>query len=139
MAKQRTLGREKMNNEATVRLEIRSISSPDVDFYSWDPTTNADVFFLVELEIGAAGVDGADLFQVVVATPEALRAKAKTGSTVIRERSTIVVSNFDWHEIRRVLETVVCKCEAESWVTSTLRLQKYFKWEYEDYQLESGT
>ena len=125
-----------MNKKATIRLEIRSIGSPDVELHSWEPTTNAEVYFLVEMEIGEAGVDGADLFQVVVATPEALRAKSKIGMNTIRDRSTLVVSNYDWQEIEKSLETIVLKCESENWATSTLSLQRYFKWEYEDYKMD---
>jgi len=128
-----------MSKKTTIQLEIRSIGSPDVEFYSWEPTTNTEVFFLVEMEIGEAGADGADLFQVVIATPEALRAKSTIGSNIIRDRSTLVVSHYDWHAIQQDLEAVVRKCESETWVTSTLRLQRYFKWEYEDYQMEGGS
>lgn len=128
-----------MSKQATVKLEIRSIGSPDIEFFSWSPTTNAEVYFLVEMEIGQVEIDGADLFQVILATPEALRAKASTTNTMITERSTIVISNYDWNDIRCVLETIVRKCESETWVASTLKLQRYFKWEYEDYQMEGGT
>jgi hypothetical protein len=125
-----------MTKKTTIRLEIRSIGSPDIELYSWEPTTNADVIFLVEMEIGEAGVVGADLFQVVVATPEALRANSKTTTNIIRERSTLVVSNYDWQETQKTIESIVRKCEAENWIISTLNLQRYFKWEYEDYQTE---
>lgn len=128
-----------MSKRSTIQLEIRSIGSPDVEFYSWEPTTNADIFFLVEMEIGEAGVEGADLFQVIVATPEALRAKSKVGAIVIRERSTLVVSNYAWREINKSLEDIVRKCESETWAISTSNLQRYFSWEYEDYKMGSGS
>ena len=139
MVEQRTLGRIAMSKRTTIQLEIRSMSSPDVEFYSWEPTTNADIFFLVEMEIGQVGVDGADLFQIVIATPEALRARARMGTNTIRERSTLVVSNYDWLNIQQAIAAIVRKCESETWVASTLRLQRYFKWEYEDYQAEVGS
>jgi len=139
MVKQRTLGCIAMSKRTTIQLEIRSIGSPDVEFYSWEPTTNADIYFLVEMEIGEAGVEGADLFQVIVATPEALRAKSKVGTNVIRERSTLIVSNYDWLEISKSLENIVRKCESETWAISTFNLQRYFKWEYEDYNMEGGS
>lgn len=128
-----------MSNKKSIRLEIRSISSPDVELYSWEPSTNAEVFLTVELEIGEAGVDGADLFQIAIATPEALRAKSKAGANTIRERSTLVVSSYDWQDIQKCLETIIRKCESANWPTSVLCLQRFFKWEYEDYQLEGGS
>jgi hypothetical protein len=133
------LGCAAMSEKHTIQMEIRSIASPDVDFYTWEPTTNAEVFFLVEMEIGEAGVDGADLFQVVVSTPEALRAKSKLGANTIRERSTLIVSNYDWHEINVSLETIVRKCESGTWPASVIQLQRYFRWEYEDYKMEGGS
>jgi len=136
MAKQRTLGHTEMSKKSHIYLEVRSFTSPDVELYSWKPITNAEVLFLVEMEIGEVGIDGADLFQVVIATPEALRKRAGSGRLVISDRSTIVISNFDWNHIRGALEALVHNCESESWVTSTLRLQRYFEWEYEDYQME---
>jgi|LakMenE01Jun11ns_1017448.scaffolds.fasta_scaffold9907367_2 hypothetical protein len=124
-----------MSKKTNITPEIRSISSPDIEFYSWEPATLEEVFFLVEMEIGEKGVAGADLFQVVISTPEGLRAKAGSGKTILRVRSTIVVSNYDWNCIRETLELIVRDCEAESWVHTTLRLQRYFKWEYEDFQM----
>ena len=135
MAEQRTPGCEPVSKNTKIELELRSLGSPDVEFHAWEPSTNAEVFFLVEMEIGEAGVDGTDLFQVVVATPEALRAKSKAEAITIRERSTLVVSNYDWHEIKKSLESIVRKCESENWAVSTLKLQRYFNWEYEDYKM----
>lgn len=127
-----------MGIKHTIRLEIRSIGSPDVEFDSWKPSTNEEIFFLIEIEIGETGVEGADLFQVVVATPEALRARSITGKYTIRDRSTIVVSNYDWKKIKNALEAIIRSCESESWETSTLNLQRYFVWEYETYKIEDG-
>lgn len=128
-----------MTKKTRIRLEIRSIGSPDIEFLSWEPTTNADVFFLVEMEIGEVGVSGADLFQVVVTTPEALRARSKIETNTIRERCTLIVSSYDWQDTQESLESIVRKCEAENWINSTLNLQRYFKWEYEDYQMEGDS
>ena len=127
-----------MNKKTKIRLEVRSFSSPDVEFYSWEPATNSDVFFLVEMEIGEVDVDGTDLFNIVVATPEALRSREKEESNTIRDRATFIVSDYDWLDIQRALEAIVQKCESDSWVTSIQWLQRYFKWEYEDYQMEGG-
>ena len=124
-----------MNKKNTIGLEVRSISSPDVEFYAWEPLNNSDVFFLVEIAIGEAGVKGSDVFQIVVATPEGLRARSRVGEFTIRERCTLIVSNYNWAEIKKSLETIVRKCEGENWSTSTLNLQRFFNWEYEDYKL----
>lgn len=114
-----------------IELEIRSFGSPDIDFGYFDPVSSVEIFFLVELEIGENGVGGADLFQVVVATPEALRERAK--SFVLAERTTLIVAHYHWPSIENALRSIVKKCEAESWVASTFNLQRFFHWEYEDF------
>lgn len=121
-----------------ISLEVRSWSSPDVELGSHTEVMREAAYFLVELEIGEAGVDGADVFYVVVTTPEALRVKATEGDPVLRDRATLVVSDFDWPRIRATLERIVETCAAKDWRESVLRLQRYFKWEYEDYRRDDG-
>ena len=121
-----------------ISLEVRSWSSPDVEPETEIPVAREAAHFLFELEIGEEGVDGADVFYVVVTTPEALRAKATEGETVLRERATLVVSDFEWWRIRTRLERIVESCAGKDWRESVLRLQRYFRWEYEDYRRDDG-
>lgn len=121
-----------------ISLEVRFWSSPDVELEEPTPVSREAAHFLVELGIGEAGVEGTDVFYVVVTTPEALRTKATEGENVLRDRATLVVSDFDWPRIRRTLETIVESCAAKDWRESVLRLQRYFKWEYEDYQRDDS-
>jgi hypothetical protein len=114
-----------------VCLWIRSITSPDVEFDVWTPSSLEDVHFPVEMEIGETGVEGADLFGVMVATPEGLRRYAK--NDVISERGLLVLSEFSWEIVRKSLDRILEECADESWNESVLRLQRYFHWEYEDY------
>ena len=44
-------------------MEIKSLSSPDVDIDVWEAESKNDVFFVLELEIGLAGSSKADLFE----------------------------------------------------------------------------
>jgi hypothetical protein len=114
-----------------VRLWIRSIDSPDVEFDVWKPTLREQVHFPVQMEIGEVGTEGADLFSLTVATPEGLRRYAKTD--VISERGLLVLSEFSWEMVHRALDRILEVSAAESWNESVLRLQRYFRWEYEDY------
>ncbi|WP_375773343.1 immunity 8 family protein [Archangium gephyra] len=116
-----------------VELEIRSWSSPDVDFKAWRPDDRSDVFFLLEMEIGVAGEAGMDVFQVVVSTPEGLR--ARSSKPVVRERATLILADYSWDLLRRTCVEIVARCAAASWEESVLRLQRYFMWEYEDYSV----
>ena len=119
-------------------LQIRSWSSPDVELQTWEPEELDAVQFLLELEIGAAASPGADVFSVLVATPEALRAHAPPGALVLRQRSTLVLGRYDWPELRAAVTQIVASCAGRDWQESVLRLQRHFRWEYEDYRMEDG-
>lgn len=114
-----------------VRLWIRSIDSPNVEFDVWKPSSLEEVHFPVQMEIGEVGVEGADIFSLMVATPEGLRRYAK--KDVISERALLVLSEFSWEIVHQALDRILEKCAADSWNESVLRLQRYFHWEYEDY------
>jgi hypothetical protein len=115
-------------------LELRSLSSSDVEVGVWRPDDEKGVCFPLELEVGERGVDGADLFQVIVATPEGLRRLPASSNGVLADRGLIVLDRFDWQLLRKVLNDILVACAAETWNESVLRLQRYFFWEYEDYR-----
>ena len=113
-----------------IKLEIKNVSSPDVELWSDIPPAN-DVYFLLQLEIGEQGDDRKDLFQIMVATPEGLRARAK--ASVLADRATLVVSELDWNSLLQELGKIVQACNGCDWNDSVSKLQRYFRWEYEDY------
>lgn len=119
----------------SITLKVNDYYSPDIEIHSWEPDSAEQVRFLLELEVGEAGDDRKDLFQVVVATPEGLRASA-TGP-IIADRATIVVSEYSWGQVRRTVEQIVERCQAPTWEESVLKLQRYFRWEYEEYVAET--
>lgn len=118
-------------------LELRDLSSPDVSPDEWVPEGNR-AFVLVQLEIGAVGEAGADTFDVIVATPEGLAGARDDALGAVAQRATIVVRQFSWDLVRRILNDIIRRCEADSWSTSVLRLQRYFKWEYEEHSIDEG-
>ena len=122
-----------MNGKKIV-LEIRSIDSPDVgNLWAWQPQSNEEVIFLIEMEIGEKNTVGADLFQVVIATPEALLLQSSKKFKIIQNRSTIIISKYEWRSIYNGLIEVVKHCESSTWIESVTLLQRFFIWEYEDY------
>lgn len=121
----------------STKLEVRDWSSADIDsLWTWSPDRRSDVYVHVELEIGNRGREGADLFQVVVATPEGLRARAAGQEGVIEDRAIIVVSDFSWPDLERRLTQIVASCNGFSWSDAVQKLQRYFRWEYEDERLD---
>lgn len=114
-------------------VEIRSKSSPDVEIDEWEPSAREEVCFLLEMEIAERGDVRCDLFQVLVATPEGLRALATPRGSIISDRATLVLDDFSWRTLHLILGEIVSRCAAEDWIETVLRLQRYFQWEFEDY------
>jgi hypothetical protein len=115
----------------TVRLRIKSIDSTDVAVDLWRPESLADVYFPLDLEIGLAGAESASVFQVMVATPEGLRRHAR--GEIISDRGMLVLSEFSWETVHKTVDRIIAECAGDTWQETTLRLQRYFMWEYEDY------
>ncbi len=98
------------------------------------PNDPSDVRFPLELEIGVRGDERRDIFQVYIATPAGLLRTPPVDQKVIRNRATIVLSEFSWPLLRRTLEKILNDCRDETWDRSLLKLQRYFEWEYEDFK-----
>ena len=123
---------------AMVDLEIKQWHSSDVDDLTrWRPATREEVYFPLELNIGERGDPASDIFDVLIATPEALRERART--LVLAERAILLVGDYHWPEIERAIQEIVQHCAAPTWTEAVLRLQLYFRWEYEDYAVETDT
>jgi hypothetical protein len=120
-----------------MRIELKHIHSPDVDVDEWQPESNS-VWFLLELDIGPVGKEGADIFQVMVGTPEGLRKLATADARgVLSNRAAIILHEFSWTALRGAIAAILRECDSSDWKESVLRLQRFFEWEYEDYVQES--
>lgn len=127
----------------TAILEVHSLLSLDVEnLPAWRPDASEDVYMTVELEIGEAGASGAYVFQLMVATPEGLRAHHEGGAlqayTSMCGRgktfdidAMLVIDPYDWPSLHRMLLQRVASCERSTWVESLDRLRTKFFWEYE--------
>ena len=116
-------------------LFVADYSSPDIDIESWSPVPTEPVYFLLEFSVGVRGDPASDVFYVIVATPEGLRSRSVGGELVISARGTIVVSDYSWSATRSAVEAIIRDCASPTWVESVMKLQRFFHWEYEDYQL----
>lgn len=127
----------------TLRLEVIDLRSLDIgDPGSWHPAAPEEVYLVFELEIGEAGVSGAHVFQLLVATPEGIgahhRGRALEAFNAISERrkgrdidAMLVLEHYDWPSLREVLLARVASCERSTWAESLDCLRARFFWEYE--------
>lgn len=119
-----------------LQLEVKSYGSSDYDLESWEPAIPEDVYFVLDVEIGEAGDDRADLFYVTVATPEAARTHlAQVGAT---RSGPLVVAEYCLDELLDRVRTLVDGCAARTWEESVRNLQQYFEYEYADYVPEEA-
>ncbi len=127
MDKQRSRGRR-----ALAPWSVQGYSSPDVpNLWTWRPSNYGEVYFLLEFEVGNA--TSADVFSVIVATPEALRARASDQTFILAGRATIIVFDYDWDRIKKGIESIVRDCTKDlaDWHAAAAALQRHFRWEYE--------
>jgi len=127
----------------TLRLETVDLRSLDLgDSGSWRPAAPEDVYLMFELEIGEAGVSGAHVFQLLIATPEGLgahhRGRALQAFESMSERggglridAMLVLDRYDWPSLRESLRERVAGCQRATWAESLECLRTKFFWEYE--------
>ena len=48
-------------------------------------------------------------------------------------RNTLIVKKYNYKELLKTLENYICKCEGSSWEDISLKLSRYFSWEFENY------
>jgi hypothetical protein len=116
-------------------LEIREVlGPPGVWLEGLEPASAKEVHYFVELAIGRRGEKDEARFDLTVATPEALLARATPEASVLSDRALLVVSHWDWDAIRAHLDEILARCEAPTLHDAIPLLQRYFRWEYEDYK-----
>lgn len=114
--------------------EIKDYFSADIEeLETWTPEKLKDIYFVLEIEIGLKTLENGHLFQIVVTTPEALRAR-ESRHRYLTGRHYLLVMDYKWSEIKKVINDLVSKCSGNSWNEVTSNLSRYFKWEYEDHK-----
>ncbi len=113
---------------------IKGFYSPDVEHLpNWVPSRDQDVFVNIELSIGTKDRDGTDIFQVVVATPEAIRKRIDKMGGLLSGRGLLVVAHYDWKEIFRHCQNLVTHSGGDTWSQICEHLSRHFLWEFENY------
>ncbi len=113
-----------------IEPEIRDFDCMDHDPIDEYVPDRPDVCYWLTVAIGAAGEEGADNFQILVATPKGLKALKQAGHKLGPE-PPIVVEPYDWSSVYSRLEARVAKCSTHTWTFVMERLRRSFRWEYE--------
>jgi len=97
----------------------------------WIPDSDADVHFSLCLHIGRADEDGADLFYVEVATPQAIN-EHNLGKTLGQRK--IIVNPYSWELVLKEVNAILAECRGDNWLQQSEFLAEHFSWEYENYR-----
>ena len=69
----------------SLKPTVKGYYSSDVENLStWIPASLEDVYYPMEMSIGIRDEKQADIFQVVVATPEAIRLRSSSAEMLVR-------------------------------------------------------
>ncbi len=116
-----------------MQAKIKEISSPDVELRTYRPEDEACFGFLMELQIGPENEKGADLFQIMVCTPDWIKANY-FDRKFVWGRHMLIVLEYDLTEIEQSISRYVESCTADDWYGLALKLSRIGGWEFEDYQ-----
>jgi len=116
-----------------MRAELKGISSPDVELGTYWPEDETCFGFLIEALIGPEGEKGADLFQIMVCTPDWIKANYSDRKAVWG-RHMLIVLDYDLLEIKSTISRYVESCTADDWYGLALKLSRIGGWEFEDYR-----
>jgi hypothetical protein len=112
-----------------MRLEVKSLFSIDLGEGEL-PGSPECCCVNIWADIGIQGKEGADQFNFYVITPAYLM----THPEVRWGRGYLLMPEFSWKEIKRMLERLVSSISASSWEEAAAKLCNYLEWEFENYQ-----
>ncbi len=117
-------------------LKIINVTSSDIEENSlekWIPLDSSDIYINVYIEISALDMDTHSEFTFCIATPKGLLSFANEFEEplLMSDRNLLVYRRYNWLQLEFDLERILKECSAPTWDESVIRLQRYFKWEYE--------
>ena len=116
-------------------LKLKSLHSDEVDLETWSPTSLEDIHICLDMSVRVRDIEGEITLNVTLASPEALRNRQK--SQVLVEKHTVVIQQYNYNYVKKLLKELISKCNRETRYDSCLALQKYFHWEYNYCKLDN--
>lgn len=108
--------------------------SADVsDFSDYKPDDPEDFGFQFNVAVGIEGQEGADNFQLVVATPKHIQ-KTHPNQSAILLRHYLIVFRYDFNEILDVVNRYIRSIEEDTWEKIAEKIGRIALWEFEDYK-----
>jgi len=115
-----------------MRAEIRGYSlTENEDRSSYEPGEQQVFGFTLLFEIGIRGQEGADFFEVDVASPGFLE---RGLSQPVFLRHTLLATDYNIPEAVVLVRKYVEAQEADSWEELARKISRVARWEFEDYR-----
>nr|VFJ65291.1 MAG: Immunity protein 8 [Candidatus Kentron sp. DK] len=116
-----------------MKAELKRMHSPDIDNLEDFQPKNPDNFaFLLQIMVGPEGEDSMESFDVEVCTPEWIN-DTYSYEDIIIGRHHLIVKQYDYHGIFRVIESFVKGCTGSNWDEVANKIGRLGRWEFEDY------
>lgn len=117
-----------------MKPEIREVMSEEIDvpLADFKPDESDDFGITFRLLLGAAELNGSEVFEVLVCTPAWLARICAQGVSIWGTH-TLIVPEYDFNSILRELETQFGKCVGETWGEVATKASRFGAWEFEDY------
>jgi len=115
-----------------MRARLKSLRSDEIaDLAGWVPPVADEFAVPLVLEVGALGERGRERFQLLVVTPQWLRARHGRHGAVAGHGKLLV---FEWNyeRIRRFLAREVESCTGRTWPDVARKVARLAPWEGED-------
>ena len=108
-----------------MRLEIKSLWSPDCDASTELPADREDFEVLISVSLGEEGEEETELFYLTVCSPMRL-ARLTLGTFV---SATLILERFDWAELRLRLEKLLRHAQScDDWNQIVAALAPYLRY-----------
>lgn len=112
-----------------MQIELKGVFSPELNEPELPSDPTSCVVFM-SADIGVQGASGADQFNFHVVTPAYLAQHPE----VRWGRGYLLVPEFSWADVKRMLERLVSGSSAANWESAVQKLCRYLEWEFDDYQ-----
>ena len=112
-----------------MQIELRGIFSPELNEPELPDDPKCCVVFM-SADIGSAGSAGSDQFNFHVVTPAYLMQHPE----VRWGQGYLLMPEFSWEEVTRMLERLVAGGSAANWEAAVQKLCRYLEWEFDDYR-----
>lgn len=117
-----------------VQAELKGLDSTDIADQVWEEwrPDDPDCFALsVTASVGAAGEEGADLFDFVVCTPSWVQTdRLQKGFAFSRY---LLITRWDPDLVERAIRDLCRRTRGEDWPEVARKLSRYSSWEFDEY------